>query len=99
MVQRSSISKSEELEQAKEIEFQKAVNTLYPDLYNREVGFQDLISKFPDKNFNALKKEAQQQPTMPEFGAEMGQGTVPAANMGNPTQLEGLDNKSLKELI
>jgi hypothetical protein len=99
MVQRSSISKSEELEQAKEIEFQKTVATLYPDLYNREVGFQDLISKFRDKNYNALKKEVQQQPTMPEFGAEMGQGGVPAGNMGNPTQLEGLDNKSLKELI
>lgn len=61
VVPRSSVSTSEALRQANEIRFQEIITQLYPDMYNREAGFQDLVSKYPEKNINRLKKEQQQQ--------------------------------------
>lgn len=65
MVPRSSVKQSEALRQAQEINFQKVMTALYPDLYNREAGFYDLIAKFTDKDARRLKKPVQRPGTTP----------------------------------
>lgn len=53
---RSSVKQSEALRQAQEVNFQKVVTALYPDMFNRETGFLDLVSKYPDKDPYRLRK-------------------------------------------
>ncbi len=104
MVQRSSVEKSEELEQAKEFEFQKMILGLYPDMVDKEVLFQDLINKFRDKDISKLKKSvsSEQQPEMANMSAGGAMG-MPEMGMPGQNALENynqLDKQaSLKDLI
>jgi len=88
----------------KEVQFQKMVFALYPDLANKEAMFQDLVMKFRDKDIKRIK--APQQEASVEGGGEMGIEQILGGQQGAGGQetpqdavraLEG--DKSLKELI
>ena len=104
MVQQSSLLKTESEEINKEIQFQKVMFNLYPDMFNRETGFQDLIAKFRDKNYQRIFKTQQTQQSMDGLTEMMGGKNMPstAGGMGNFEQeaVKALEKeKDLKELV
>ncbi len=75
MVQQSSLLKTETEEINKEMQYQKIMFSLYPDMFNRETGFQDLLLKFRDKNVRRALKRQQKQGGIEEMlGMEQDKG-------------------------
>jgi len=104
MVQQSSLLKTESEEINKEIQFQKVMFNLYPDMFNRETGFQDLIAKFRDKNYQRAFKTQQTQQGMDGLAGMMGGKNMPLTAGGTENfeqeAVRALEKeKDLKELV
>jgi len=104
MVQQSSLLKTESEEINKEIQFQKVMFNLYPNMFNRETGFQDLIAKFRDKNYQRAFKTQQTQQGMDGLAGMMGGKNMPLTAGGTENfeqeAVRALEKeKDLKELV
>lgn len=90
IVPSSSVKASKELQQAMELNFQRVMASLYPDKFNRDAGFEDLLTKF-DKNPSKYTVQAPEKtpaiPGMPETPGMQGAPAepVPMTQTAEPT--------------
>ena len=86
IIEGSSIKKTEEQEQQAEIVYQKVMNELYPDKFNRDAGFEELNLRFR-KDPAKMKAET---PPAGEGGVEQPDGFAPSPQMQRQATLKQL---------
>lgn len=77
IVPQSSIKMTESQRQILETNYQKVMNTLYPDLFNRDYGFETLNLVYDKDPMKAKAQVPQTIPGQPEMPAPIGQQIKP----------------------